>query len=660
MNMREWPRIVTGWLGNGGGVVSAVRYYGSLLLVVLAAFWPFRDLPGYYFTKTETSAALLSARLQSAADLVRVITHPVLDRFHQKAIYYRPTYSLSFSLDYLLWGLEPFGYQLTDLILHVLVAGLLFRVVYLVNDRDVLAAAAAGILYSLHPVLIEVVPAVNHRQETLMAAFLLGAFLAFLRYRRGGNLRWQAAALVLFLLSIGAKESGVVFVPLIMVYVLVFEGGTTRLARRLRRLSRDTGPFVAAAGCYVFWWIHVTRARAFVKGGSFSKPVLNSTVFGTFERVVFDSLPRVLSTFVYGLIRPFTGLYRLMGSVGDLAHWYWIQPGWLPWALSAGLVIVIVGGSLLLVRAGRTGHPEFLFRLGAALAFVLLVGLPFYAPLMDWAVREAYDGEGFVLIQSLMDSRSLYSGAHYVRKARRYLTSFLGVLLAVTGGFWLGQRWIGRLNRTADNIVRPPSPLRPLFFYLLWFTLPLLFFVAVNISHVKHGYHGLLPLGAFLGTAFVGSVRYGFNSIRGRSAGHSLMSFVLVLVVGLHLGALVGVSPLVKDYSTWRHAQEVFRRYYGTLFHQLSRIPTDSRVELKGVPRWSGLEEPYPHFNFLSTSLHPKPLVRVRFPDRKIKVTDWSLSAVNDPEPGPIWLERRQRGSHSFVFVTRYGLPSTP
>ena len=41
--------------------------------------------------------------------------------------YYRPLQMLSYGLDYQLWGLDPFGFHLTNLALHALCAVLFYR-----------------------------------------------------------------------------------------------------------------------------------------------------------------------------------------------------------------------------------------------------------------------------------------------------------------------------------------------------------------------------------------------------------------------------------------------------------------------------------------------------------------------------------------------------
>ena len=49
--------------------------------------------------------------------------------------YYRPLLNLSFRLDYLIWGMNPFGFHLTNVLIHILVVLLFYIVIRLVFQQ---------------------------------------------------------------------------------------------------------------------------------------------------------------------------------------------------------------------------------------------------------------------------------------------------------------------------------------------------------------------------------------------------------------------------------------------------------------------------------------------------------------------------------------------
>jgi len=121
--------------------------------------------------------------------------------------YYRPLSLLSFMLDTWLWGHDPFGYHLENLLLHALVAVLVFLLAEAVFGDRVLAWLAA-MLFAVHPVDSEAVSFVSARNNLLCAAFFFASLLTLWRSRRAG-VRWVFGALVWFFGSLLCKEPAV-------------------------------------------------------------------------------------------------------------------------------------------------------------------------------------------------------------------------------------------------------------------------------------------------------------------------------------------------------------------------------------------------------------------------------------------------------------------
>ena len=189
---------------------------------------------------------------------------------------YRPLTILSFVANRVLLGNAAWGYHLVNVLLHALVAWLVFKVVDLwQGDRPVAWLAAA--LFAVHPIHTEVVNEVVGRGELLVAAFgLLALWLA----RRPGRL---AAALSLLAVAAAllSKEHAVVLLVMIPAadwllargqrlfrsrayYALLGLTGLAWLALRTWGVSRHVPPlpqdpfFVPLA--FVEPWVRVTTA----------------------------------------------------------------------------------------------------------------------------------------------------------------------------------------------------------------------------------------------------------------------------------------------------------------------------------------------------------------------------------------------------------------
>lgn len=148
---------------------------------------------------------------------------------------YRPLTWVSLGLDYLLWGMNPSGYHLTSLILHV-ASGVLFyfislRLLALATNKGAsldfslrLSAGFASLIFALHPLRVEPVAWVSARNDVLAVFFSLASILAYLKYAmivETHRLRWFAVASVAYLLSLLSKGSGVTL-PIVLLMLDIY------------------------------------------------------------------------------------------------------------------------------------------------------------------------------------------------------------------------------------------------------------------------------------------------------------------------------------------------------------------------------------------------------------------------------------------------------
>ena len=113
--------------------------------------------------------------------------------------YYRPVTYVSFALDRAIWGLNPVGYNLTNLVLHILVTLIFYQVVVALFKRENLAFFSA-LIFSLHPITGETVNFHAGGRNTLLCACF--ALLSFLFYINKKHLQ----SIMCFSLAIFSKE----------------------------------------------------------------------------------------------------------------------------------------------------------------------------------------------------------------------------------------------------------------------------------------------------------------------------------------------------------------------------------------------------------------------------------------------------------------------
>src|SRR6266403_5481868 len=135
--------------------------------------------------------------------------------------HYQPLSWVTLGLDYTLWGMNPTGYHLTNLLLHAANAILVYRVIVaLVPGVGARAALVGALLFAIHPLRVESVAWATERRDVLSALFFLATVLGYLRLvqakRDGRPWRgWLAVSVGCFLLSLLSMAWGITL-PLVL------------------------------------------------------------------------------------------------------------------------------------------------------------------------------------------------------------------------------------------------------------------------------------------------------------------------------------------------------------------------------------------------------------------------------------------------------------
>lgn len=188
---------------------------------------------------------ILSSRAETVGELVESFSEELMGGLYPHARYFRPVANLSLAIDYAVWGLEPFGYHLTDLLLLLASLGCVFAL-----GRSLFGSGLAPLLavafVAHHPLQIEALPVTARRPDTLAVLFTLLALMAIPEPGcRGARLRSFLAAL-LPALAVSAKEAGIVALPLVFLF-RVFASREAEPASRMARAARAARGSVPAA-----------------------------------------------------------------------------------------------------------------------------------------------------------------------------------------------------------------------------------------------------------------------------------------------------------------------------------------------------------------------------------------------------------------------------
>jgi len=180
---------------------------------------------------------------------------------------YRPIVTLSFAIDYSIWKLNPFGYHLSNNILHLICGFLVFIFFYQWSGFRIISVIAS-ILFIIHPAQVEAVSWISGRGNMLYSIFALFSLIYFLKYLNCGKIKYLFITLIHYSISLLCKEMGMNILLLCsLIYLYVDE------VKRKKLFSRFINVLLALSVIsiiYLFIRYNVlsTTAQTYYWGGS--------------------------------------------------------------------------------------------------------------------------------------------------------------------------------------------------------------------------------------------------------------------------------------------------------------------------------------------------------------------------------------------------------
>ena len=230
---------------------------------------------------------------------------------------YRPIVTLTYFVDYFLWRLNPSGYHLTNILIH-LVNVILVYLFFLSLSLDRGIAFFSAVFFAVHPVQAEAVNAISFREDLLVVFFLLPTFLLFLRISklpgidRVKRLTLYLISIVFYQLALLSKEMAVTFPLFLIGYYFCFADIKQKQERSL---------FIYLFSGYVL----VTMGYLFLYFGPFSNP--NPTTISApsfFMRLL--TIPKVLLHYLWLILIPYElnadHVIKFSSSFSEFSAWF--------------------------------------------------------------------------------------------------------------------------------------------------------------------------------------------------------------------------------------------------------------------------------------------------------------------------------------------------
>ena len=157
---------------------------------------------------------------------------------------YLPLTILSYAVEYRFFGLDPFAYHATNLILHLGNCLLVFWFIFMLR-ANLTAAFIAALLFGIHPLHVESVAWVSERKDVLCTLFFLAALISYQYYQRKATSPALYSLSLLFFLCALLSKAMAITLPCVLLLCDYFNQRTGN-----RKLLREKVPFFLLAAIF--------------------------------------------------------------------------------------------------------------------------------------------------------------------------------------------------------------------------------------------------------------------------------------------------------------------------------------------------------------------------------------------------------------------------
>ncbi|MBI4454421.1 MAG: tetratricopeptide repeat protein [Acidobacteria bacterium] len=237
---------------------------------------------------------------------------------------YRPVRTLTYALNYWIFGLQPFYFHLTNVLLHAANAVLVFLFLRRLF-QDTWCAFAGALLFVCHPAQTAAVAYISGRKDLLACGFIMAGMMCFANFRERGKRSSFFASLGMFTLALFSKEVAVVFPALLFAWdfferrlqpeAFARTGLWSRTQEVLTKYRWFYASLLIAAAVFLYYaqFIMYASRRSSYWGGSALNNYLTS--FKLFTHYLQKAL------LPYPLIADYDGVFPLATGLGDFAAW---------------------------------------------------------------------------------------------------------------------------------------------------------------------------------------------------------------------------------------------------------------------------------------------------------------------------------------------------
>jgi tetratricopeptide (TPR) repeat protein len=264
------------------------------VVIALFALVIYANAAGNGFVYDDTPEVVMNPWIRSAGNIGIIFTSSAWGYLGDVTNYYRPLIQVFYMGVYAIFGLNPLGFHLFNILVHGGVSILVFLVALRLLQKNAPSSntpvlyfpAIAGLLFASHPIHTEAVSWICGIGDLSFTFFCLASFYAYMRLPATRIPSFDPVylmSLVLFSLATLCKETALVFPLVLIVYDQAIREDAAAPLRRLKGYL----PFFGVAAVYFLLRFHAI--------GSFA-PVKRHAELSTFQYII-SAFPLLMDYF---------------------------------------------------------------------------------------------------------------------------------------------------------------------------------------------------------------------------------------------------------------------------------------------------------------------------------------------------------------------------
>ena len=195
------------------------------LVITLIAFFQFSNTLSHDFAWDDKIVIQENVRVQEGVSGIPDLLKKYNSDLRQDQYGYRPITLISFAIDYELSGTNPVVYHFMNIVYFSLLCLVLFLLLKkLFNRSSPLLAFLITVLFTVHPIHVEVVANIKSRDEILALLFCLISLLQLMKLMKSKHWKHLLLTIVFFALAFLSKENALVFLPIYALTLFTLTG----------------------------------------------------------------------------------------------------------------------------------------------------------------------------------------------------------------------------------------------------------------------------------------------------------------------------------------------------------------------------------------------------------------------------------------------------